>query len=79
LGADPGRAGRQAQLARRVRYFFFSSGKALEKAGAAFLDVLDSYSLADLVKPRTPLRGLLEIEADGSRKAGRGSGPRARL
>jgi Rrf2 family nitric oxide-sensitive transcriptional repressor len=36
--------------------------RALERAGAAFLDVLDGYTLADLVKPRAPLRGLLAIE-----------------
>jgi len=36
--------------------------RALDRAGAAFLDVLDTYSLADLVKPRTPLRNLLAIE-----------------
>lgn len=48
--------------------------RALEKAGAAFVDVLDGYSLADLVKPRTPLRNLLAIEpvaaAAGARKRG---------
>jgi Rrf2 family nitric oxide-sensitive transcriptional repressor len=37
--------------------------RALAKAGAAFLEVLDGYSLADLVKPRTPLRNLLALEA----------------
>jgi Rrf2 family nitric oxide-sensitive transcriptional repressor len=36
--------------------------RALDKAGAAFLAVLDSYSLADLVKPHAPLRSLLAIE-----------------
>ena len=36
--------------------------RALAKAGAAFLEVLDGYSLADLVEPRTPLRSLLAIE-----------------
>ena len=35
--------------------------RALEKAGTAFLEVLDGYSLADLVKPRAPLRSLLAI------------------
>jgi Rrf2 family nitric oxide-sensitive transcriptional repressor len=34
---------------------------ALAQAAAAFLAVLDGYSLADLVKPRTRLRGLLAI------------------
>ncbi len=38
-------------------------GAHWRKAGAAFLEVLDGYSLADLVKPRTPLRGLLAIES----------------
>lgn len=37
--------------------------RALAKAGAAFLEVLDGYSLADLVKPRAPLRALLTIDA----------------
>jgi Rrf2 family transcriptional regulator, nitric oxide-sensitive transcriptional repressor len=36
--------------------------RALEKASAAFLAVLDDYTLGDLVKPRTPLRALLAIE-----------------
>jgi Rrf2 family nitric oxide-sensitive transcriptional repressor len=39
--------------------------KALEKARAAFLDVLDDYSLSDLVKPATALRTLLAIESAG--------------
>lgn len=51
--------------------------RALEKAGAAFMGVLDEYSLADLVKPKTPLRGLLGIETR-SRRMAIGSGPRAR-
>ena len=34
---------------------------ALEKARSAFLAVLDDYSLEDLVKPRTALRGFLHI------------------
>jgi Rrf2 family nitric oxide-sensitive transcriptional repressor len=42
---------------------------ALAKAGAAFLDVLDGYSLADLVRPRAPLRDLLAIEAPRRRSA----------
>ena len=37
--------------------------RALAKAGAAFLEVLDGYSLADLVKPRAPLRAMLTIDA----------------
>ena len=35
--------------------------KALERARSAFIDVLNEYSLSDLVKPRTPLRDLLAI------------------
>lgn len=35
--------------------------KALEKARSAFIDVLDAYTLSDLVQPRTPLRALLSI------------------
>lgn len=34
---------------------------ALEEAGAAFLDVLDGYTLADLVEPRRRLRSMLAI------------------
>lgn len=50
---------------------------ALEKAGKAFLEILDGYSLADLVKPRTPLRSLLAIEP-ASDSRGHGAGRRAR-
>jgi Rrf2 family nitric oxide-sensitive transcriptional repressor len=39
--------------------------RALEKASGAFLEVLDGYTLADLVKPRTPLRTLLAIQPPG--------------
>lgn len=35
---------------------------ALGEASAAFLDVLDNYSLADLVKPRARLARLLAVE-----------------
>jgi len=35
--------------------------KALERARAAFIDVLDDYTLSDLVKPRAPLQALLSI------------------
>jgi len=38
---------------------------ALEKARLAFLEVLDHYTLNDLVKRRTPLRTLLSIAAAG--------------
>ena len=34
---------------------------ALEKAGLAFLEVLDRYTLNDLAQPRTQLRSLLSI------------------
>lgn len=34
---------------------------ALEKARVAFLEVLDGYTLRDLVRPRAPLRALLSI------------------
>lgn len=54
--------------------------RALEKAGAAFLEVLDGYSLADLVKPRTPLRSLLAIEPVGAAVSARKRGvTRARV
>jgi Rrf2 family nitric oxide-sensitive transcriptional repressor len=42
--------------------------RALERAGSAFLDVLDGYSLADLVKPRAPLRSLLSIDDPGRKR-----------
>jgi Rrf2 family nitric oxide-sensitive transcriptional repressor len=51
--------------------------RALAQAGAAFLDVLDGYSLADLVKPRSPLRGLLAIDAPRRRRATRPALPAA--
>ena len=34
---------------------------ALEKAGLAFLEVLDRYTLSDLAQPRTQLRSLLSV------------------
>lgn len=37
--------------------------RALDKATAAFLSVLDGYTLGDLVKPRHALRNLLAIES----------------
>ena len=37
--------------------------KALQKAGDAFLEVLDGYTLADLARPRSALRSLLAIPA----------------
>jgi Rrf2 family nitric oxide-sensitive transcriptional repressor len=39
--------------------------RALQKAYLAFVDVLDGYTLGDLVKPKAPLRTLLSI-APGS-------------
>jgi Rrf2 family nitric oxide-sensitive transcriptional repressor len=35
--------------------------RALQKAYLAFVEVLDGYTLADLVKPKAPLRTLLSI------------------
>jgi Rrf2 family nitric oxide-sensitive transcriptional repressor len=35
--------------------------KALERARGAFIDVLDDYTLSDLVKPRAPLQAMLSI------------------
>jgi Rrf2 family transcriptional regulator, nitric oxide-sensitive transcriptional repressor len=35
--------------------------KALQRAGNAFLAVLDGYTLADLTRPRTALRSMLAI------------------
>jgi Rrf2 family nitric oxide-sensitive transcriptional repressor len=35
--------------------------RALDRATAAFLDVLDEYALSDLVKPRQALRDLLDL------------------
>jgi Rrf2 family nitric oxide-sensitive transcriptional repressor len=38
---------------------------ALAKACTTFIEVLDGYTLRDLVKPRTSLRNLLSITTDG--------------
>jgi Rrf2 family nitric oxide-sensitive transcriptional repressor len=35
--------------------------RALASAAAAFLDVLDGYTLADLTRPSVPLRSLLAL------------------
>jgi Rrf2 family transcriptional regulator, nitric oxide-sensitive transcriptional repressor len=43
--------------------------QALEKACQAFVEVLDGYTLRDLVKPRTSLRALLSIEQGNSIRA----------
>ncbi|MFN3655812.1 MAG: Rrf2 family transcriptional regulator [Pseudolabrys sp.] len=46
--------------------------RALSRASEAFFEALDDYTLADLVKPRSALRGLLAIEmTDGGRGRGR--------
>ncbi len=43
--------------------------RALEKACLAFVEVLDGYTLRDLVKPRAPLRALLSIELGDNNRA----------
>jgi Rrf2 family nitric oxide-sensitive transcriptional repressor len=48
---------------------------ALAQARSAFLDVLDGYSLADLVRPRTPLRKLLLLAPPGRKATARGGWP----
>jgi Rrf2 family nitric oxide-sensitive transcriptional repressor len=45
--------------------------KALQKAGDIFIETLDGYSLADLVKPRAPLQRLLAIPPVKSARARR--------
>jgi Rrf2 family nitric oxide-sensitive transcriptional repressor len=52
--------------------------RALERAEAAFLEVLDSYTLADLIRPGTRLRELLAIAA-ADRGPKRGAGGQGRL
>jgi Rrf2 family nitric oxide-sensitive transcriptional repressor len=42
---------------------------ALEKARVAFIDVLDGYTLSDLVQPRSALRAALAMEANGEPRA----------
>jgi Rrf2 family transcriptional regulator, nitric oxide-sensitive transcriptional repressor len=41
--------------------------KALASARSAFIDVLDEYTLSDLVRPRAPLQALLAIEPKPAR------------
>ena len=41
--------------------------KALARARSAFIDVLDEYTLSDLVRPRVPLQTLLAIEPKPAR------------
>lgn len=43
--------------------------RALDRATVAFLDVLDEYSLSDLVKPRNALRDLLDLRPPPRRLA----------
>jgi hypothetical protein len=43
----------------------------LQKAGDIFIETLDGYSLADLVKPRAPLQRLLAIPPVKSARARR--------
>ena len=38
--------------------------RALHEARAVFLDVLDGYTLLDLVRPHVPLRNLLDLDHD---------------
>jgi Rrf2 family nitric oxide-sensitive transcriptional repressor len=54
--------------------------RALQHGAAAFLEALDGYSLADLVKPRGPLRRLLAITPprQAGAAAGAGKRPKAR-
>ncbi len=47
--------------------------RALTEAGDAFLEVLDGYTLRDLIKPRSALRTLLAIPPE-SQSSGRRSG-----
>jgi Rrf2 family transcriptional regulator, nitric oxide-sensitive transcriptional repressor len=51
--------------------------RALERARVAFVEVLDSYTLRDLVKPRASLRTLLSIApSDDKQPSSRIRGPR---
>jgi Rrf2 family nitric oxide-sensitive transcriptional repressor len=50
--------------------------RALMEAGDAFLEVLDGYTLRDLVKPRAPLRSLLAITSDIQQPSRRSRLPR---
>jgi Rrf2 family transcriptional regulator, nitric oxide-sensitive transcriptional repressor len=51
--------------------------RALERARVAFVEVLDSYTLRDLVKPRASLRTLLSIaSSDDKQPSSRIRGPR---
>ena len=46
--------------------------RALSRASEAFFEALDGYTLADLVKPRAALRGMLAIDMpDAARGRGR--------
>jgi len=57
--------------------------KALERARDAFIEVLEGYTLSDLVKPRARLHAMLSIETvkpvrahAGTRRRGREQGRR---
>ena len=45
--------------------------KALKRAGDAFLEVLDGYTLADLARPRSALRSLLAMPPAGPGRSAR--------
>lgn len=47
--------------------------KALDKARAAFVEVLDSYTLGDLTRPRTALQELLKIAPLAATASGKSS------
>ena len=51
--------------------------RALQQASVAFLEELDGYTLADLVKPRGPLRAVLAIETPGRNRPAAGARGRA--
>ncbi len=51
--------------------------RALQQASVAFLEELDGYTLADLVKPRGPLRAVLAIETSGRNRPAAGARGRA--
>ncbi len=51
---------------------------ALDKARVAFIEVLDSYTLGDLVRSRTPLQALLAIAPINATRAVVGRRPSAR-
>ena len=52
--------------------------RALDKARVAFIEVLDGYTLGDLVRSRAPLRALLAIAPKNATPAAVGRRPSAR-